>query len=367
MNRFVPRWLTAELTHRCPLSCFYCSNPLKMSTRGELSTGEWLDTFEQGRALGCVQLGLTGGEPLMRPDLVEIVRGASGMGYYTNLITSAVGLTRTRLSKLRDAGLDSVQISFQAEQRDLNDFIGGKSSYEHKLDMMRAVRELEMPLTLNVVIHRLNIDRVVDICRLCESMEPDHVELASAQYHGWAHANRSVLMPTPDQIETAREAIHEFQDSRGPGVYYVLPDLIQKRAKRCQQGWGRTYVCVSPQGDVAPCLSAHTLPDVLPLPNVRLERLSDTWNGPLFDRFRRPVREWMTDVAARDHPRREEDLGGCRCQAHLLTGDVHAMDPADEDADGHADLVEKIREAYSTPTRLESLMPRKVTHSRVSA
>ena len=356
--RRLPRWLTAELTYRCPLSCFYCSNPLKMSSKHELRTEQWVDVFRQARSLGAVQLGLTGGEPLMRPDLTTLVSEAQSMGYYTNLITSAVGLTERRLISLRDAGLDSVQISFQAEQRDLNDFIGGKKTFEHKKRMMNAVRELGMPLTLNVVVHRLNIDRMREICEFCASMRPDHVELASTQFHGWAEKNKATLLPTPEQVSRAQRAIHEYQLTH-PGVYYVLPDLIERTAKRCHQGWGSTYLCGNPQGDVTPCLSAHTLPSLQGrIPNVKDASIDEIWNGDVFRCYSGV--DWMSDEGARTHPRRKDDLGGCRCQAYMLTGDERAMDPVDESSSHHADFCAHLERAYSTPTTLDALMPRRV-------
>jgi len=345
--RRVPRWLVAELTHRCPLSCFYCSNPLRMSAKNELRTEEWKRAFREARDLGAVQLGFTGGEPLMRADLPALVKEASGLGYYTNLITSAVGLTEAKLGELKDAGLDSVQISFQAEQRDLNDYIGGKGTYEHKRRMMRAVKEAGLPLTLNVVIHRLNIDRMEQICRFCESMDPDHVELASTQYHGWAFANRKAIMPTPEQVGRAQKAIQKYQESSSSGIYYVLPDLLDKRAKRCHQGWGSTYVCINPQGDITPCLSAHTLPSLEGrIPNVRTSSIGEAWEGPVFKAYGGGV-DWMNDRNAREHPRRNEDQGGCRCQAYLLTGDECAMDPADETSKHHEAYWTQVEEDYS--------------------
>lgn len=361
MTRRIPRWLTAELTYRCPLNCFYCSNPLQMSTKNELSTTEWVSTFRQAREMGSVQLGFTGGEPLMRADLPTLIKEARGMGFYTNLITSAVGMSEKKLEALKSAGLDSVQISFQAEQRDLNAFIGGKDSYDHKLRMMRAVRAAGLPLTLNVVIHRLNIDRVVDICKLCESMEPDHVEVASTQFHGWARANAHVLMPTPEQVERARSAIEAYQSSSQAttGVYYVLSDLIEKRAKRCHQGWGSTYLCVNPQGDITPCLSAHTLPSLQgKIENVHTHTLQEVWDGPVFAQYQGI--DWMDEDEAKRHPRRAADAGGCRCQAYMLTRCETAMDPVDESARGHAHFVDWVRTTYTTPTSLHSLRPRKV-------
>lgn len=298
----------------------------------------------------------------MRSDIVTLVRDARKMGYYTNMITSAVGLTEKRLDALVDAGLDSMQISFQSEQRDLNDFIAGRTSWEHKMKMMRAVKERNIPLTLNVVLHRLNIDRITDVCRLCGSMDPDHVEVASMQCHGWAKTNARVLMPTPEQVATAQRAIEEYQTQSSAGVYYVLPDLIEKRAKRCQQGWGSTYVCVNPQGDVLPCLSAHTLPSLQGcIPNIRKNSLETIWNSSVFEKY--AGLDWMRDERAKKHPRRLEDHGGCRCQAYALTQDETAMDPVDESAEHHSAFLAWLETMYSTPTDLKALKPRRITET----
>ena len=357
--RRVPRWLTAELTYRCPLSCFYCSNPVNMTTKNELKTRDWVSIFSQARKLGCVQLGLSGGEPLMRNDLIHLVKEANNMGFYSNLITSAVGLTEKKIDQLKKVGLDSVQISFQADLKELNDFIGGKASYNHKLETMRLVKKYELPLTLNVVIHRLNIDRMTDICVLCESMQPDHVEIASTQYHGWAYTNRHNLLPTPDQVRKAQLEIRKYQEKSKSNIYYVLPDLIEKRAKRCQQGWGHTYICVNPQGDVTPCLSAHTLPSLKDrIPNIHSSSLKEIWNGDVFKQYQ--GLDWMSEPAKK-HPRRKEDWGGCRCQAFLLTGDETAMDPADNTAAHHASFVENLRSMYETPTNIKTLKKRCIT------
>lgn len=359
MSRRIPRWVVAELTYRCPLSCAYCSNPTSISSQGELSTESWLRAFAQARELGAVQLGFTGGEPLMRKDLTTLVKETRGMGYYTNLITSAVGLTEKRLDALKEAGLDSVQISFQAEQRDLNDFIAGRPSYEHKLKMMRAVTERDLPLTLNVVLHRLNIDRMGEIIALCESMQPSYVELASMQAHGWAKRNARVLMPTPAQVSRAQRAIHDYQERTGSGVFYVLPDLIEKRAKNCHNGWGEMYLCVNPQGEVTPCLSAHTLPEVrAAVQNVQTHSMRQIWDGEVFRKYRGI--DWMLDEAAKKDPRRATEGSGCRCQAYALTGDARNMDPACSSSAHHAQFVEWMQDLYESETDLRALRKRRI-------
>ena len=359
MMRRIPRWITAELTYRCPLSCFYCSNPIQMSTKHELTTKEWVSTFSQARKLGCVQLGLTGGEPLMRHDLLQLVQETKKMGFYSNLITSAIGLTEKKIEQLKNAGLESVQISFQADHKDLNDFIGGKDTFKKKMKMMHAVKQCELPLTLNVVIHRLNIERITEICNLCDSMNPDHVEIASAQYHGWAHKNRMQLIPTPEQVRKAQKDIEKYQQSSTSGVYYVLPDLIEKKAKRCQQGWGHTYICVNPQGNVTPCLSADTLPSIKDsIPNVKSTSLEHIWNDKIFTKY--TGLDWMNDEYAKSHPRRQEDWGGCRCQTFMLTGDECAMDPADETSLHHGRFLETLKNEYSHPIELKKMVPRHV-------
>ena len=359
MHRRIPRWIIAELTYRCPLHCGYCSNPTKMSSKDELSTQTWLRTFEQARELGAVQLGFTGGEPLMRKDLPTLVEETRKMGFYTNLITSAVGLTEKRLDKLKNAGLDSVQISFQAEQKDLNDFIAGRSSYEQKVKMMRAVTERDMPLTLNVVLHRLNIDRMAEICALCESMHPSYVEIASMQAHGWAKVNASVLMPTPEQVSRAQLAIHEYQERTGSGIFYVLPDLIEKRAKNCHNGWGQMYLCVNPQGDVAPCLSAHTIPEIkAEVQNVQTSSVRDIWDGPVFRKYH--GLDWMLDEGAKNDPRREREGSGCRCQAFALTGDARNMDPTCSSSAHHAQFLKWMKATYECPTDLKALKKRRI-------
>jgi pyrroloquinoline quinone biosynthesis protein E len=321
-----PLGLLAELTYRCPLHCPYCSNPLALDAYGdELSTAEWLRVLGEARELGVLQLHLSGGEPLLRRDLAEIVRCAAGLGLYTNLITSALGLTPRRAGELRDAGLDHVQISVQADDPVLSDRLAGTPSFERKLSAARLVKRLGWPLTLNVVLHRQNLDRVDRILDLAEELGADRVELANTQYYGWALRNRAGLLPSRAQVERA-EAVARAARDRLAGrmeVVYVLPDHHGRYPKPCMGGWGRRQLTVAPDGVVLPCPTAHTLP--LPRASVREHALAEIWErSPVFQAFRGT--DWMQEPC-RSCPRREVDLGGCRCQAFLLTGDAARTDP----------------------------------------
>jgi PqqA peptide cyclase len=321
-----PLGLLAELTYRCPLHCPYCSNPLELAAyRDELTTGEWLRVLTEARELGVLQLHVSGGEPLLRRDLAEIVRCAAGLGLYTNLITSALGLTPRRAEELRDAGLDHVQISVQADEPVLSDRLAGTPSFERKLSAARLVKRLGWPLTLNVVLHRQNLDRVDRILDLAEELNADRIELANTQYYGWALRNRGGLLPSRSQVERA-EAVARAARDRLAGrmeVVYVLPDYYGRYPKPCMGGWGRRQLTVVPDGVVLPCPTAHTLP--LPRTSVREHSLAWIWEqSPLFQAFRGT--DWMQDPC-RGCPRREIDFGGCRCQAFLLTGDAARTDP----------------------------------------
>jgi PqqA peptide cyclase len=321
-----PFGLLAELTYGCPLHCPYCSNPLVLAAyRDELSTAEWQRVLTEARELGVLQLHLSGGEPLLRRDLAEIVCTASELGLYTNLITSALGLTARRAEQLRDAGLDHVQISVQADEPALSDRLAGTRSFERKLSAARLVKQLGWPLTINVVLHRQNLDRIARILDLAEDLGADRVELAHTQYYGWALRNRDGLLPSRAQLERAEAVVRAARDRlRGRvEVIYVLPDYYGRYPKPCMGGWGRRQLTVVPNGDVLPCPTAHTLP----LPRVSAREHSLTWiweRSPLFQRFRGT--DWMPEPC-RSCNRRELDFGGCRCQAFQLTGDAARTDP----------------------------------------
>ncbi len=337
---FRPYALLAELTYQCPLHCPYCSNPEHYPSGEELTTAEWKRVFDEAAQLGVLHLGLSGGEPLARRDLTDLVAAARAAGLYSNLITSAVGLDRARLLALREAGLDSIQISFQADAAEIGDTVAGARVHARKLEAARLVPECGLPLSLNVVLHRGNIGRLAQIITLAESLGAVRLELANVQYYGWGHLNRAQLLPTRAQVEAAgRVAAEAKQRLAGrTDVIYVLPDYYETRPKRCMQGWGRRYLTVNPVGQVLPCPNATSIP-ALQFDNVREQSLAWIWNeSAAFNAFRGTA--WMP-LPCRECPQREIDFGGCRCQAALLTGDDHATDPVCELAPGRA-IVDQI-------------------------
>jgi PqqA peptide cyclase len=322
-----PYTLIAELTYRCPLRCVYCSNPLELDRhRRELDTATWLRVLAEAEELGVVQVSLTGGEPCVRDDLEEIVAGARRLDLYTNLATSAVPLPRARLERLRQAGLDNVQISIQDVAADSSDEIAGLASFERKLEAARAAKEIGFPLTLNFVLHRGNLRRIAEIIALAESLDADRLELANSQYVGWALLNRAVLLPTREQLDEARRvaaAARERLKGRME-VLFVTPDYYAEFPKACMDGWGRRFILISPDGLALPCHAAHTIPGIS-FENVRDRSLGDLWRSSEgFARFR--GEEWMAEPC-RSCERRSVDFGGCRCQAFLLTGNAAATDP----------------------------------------
>jgi pyrroloquinoline quinone biosynthesis protein E len=354
-----PFGLLAELTYRCPLHCPYCSNPLELAAyRDELSTAEWQRVLTEARELGVLQLHLSGGEPLMRRDLAEVVRTASELGLYTNLITSALGLTPRRAGQLRTAGLDHVQISLQADEAALSDRLAGTPSFERKLSAARLVKQLGWPLTLNVVLHRQNLDRVDRILDLAEELGADRIELANTQYYGWALHNRSGLLPSRAQVERAEVLVRAARERLAGRmeVIYVLPDYYSRYPKPCMGGWGRRQLTVVPDGNVLPCPTAHDLP--LPRASVREHSLAWIWEeSPLFRRFRGT--DWMPEPC-RSCNRRELDFGGCRCQAFQLTGDAARTDPVCHLSPDHGIVAAAVRAADEVPWSSDAVL----THRR---
>ena len=324
-----PFTLIAELTYRCPLRCPYCSNPLDYGNDRycqELHTEDWLRVIQEARTLGVLQLGFSGGEPLLRNDLEVLVEAASKAGLYSTLVTAGTLFTAARAAQLRDAGLDHVQISLQDSRAAESNRIAGTRSFDQKLEAARLAKALGFPLTLNFVLHRHNLDRIEEILELCEALEADRVELANTQYYGWALYNRSALLPTREQLERAKHAVATARERRSGrmGIVYVIPDYYEEYPKPCMGGWGRRALAIAPNGYVLPCQAASAIPG-MDFANVRDHSLEWIWfESPAFNRFRGT--DWMPEPC-RSCDRRELDFGGCRCQALLLTDDATATDP----------------------------------------
>lgn len=324
-----PLALLAELTHRCPLQCPYCSNPLELERAGnELDTATWRRVIDEAAELGVLQIHFSGGEPTVRRDLGELVAHARAAGLYTNLITAGVLLDRERLRALTAAGLDHVQLSFQDSEAGSADRIGGyRGGHAKKLEVARLIREAGLPLTLNLVVHRQNLDNLPQLLDLAVELDAHRVEVAHVQYYGWALKNRAALMPTLGQLERATATV-EAARARLKGrlvIDYVVPDYYARRPKACMGGWGRQFLNISPSGKVLPCHAAESI-TTLVFDSVRDRPLAEIWrNSEAFNRFRGV--DWMPELC-RSCNRREIDWGGCRCQAFALLGDAGATDPA---------------------------------------
>ncbi len=322
-----PASLLAEVTHRCPLHCLYCSNPLELARReAELPVEAWLRVLEEAADLGVLQVHLSGGEPLVRPDLAALVERAARQEMYVNLITSGVGLTRARAQILRDAGLGAVQLSVQAADAGVSRLIAGGEFWEQKMAAARHVREAGLPLSLNVVLHRHNLSQVTALLDLAAAVGAERVELANAQYYGWALRNRRYLLPTREMLRKAEDDVAQYRRRAGTAmeIVWVVPDYYAEYPKPCMNGWGRMFLTVAPDGRALPCPVASVLPG-LEFPVVTAQPLRAIWyESAAFNRFRGV--DWMPDPC-RSCPRRSEDFGGCRCQAYLVTGDAAVTDP----------------------------------------
>jgi len=322
-----PTTLLAELTYRCPLHCPYCSNPLEMSrAEAELSTEDWNRVFTQARNLGVLQLGLSGGEPLVRKDLEDLIAHARAEGMYSTLVTSGLGLTRQRAQRLKDAGVDHIQISFQDADVVNAERIAGIHSVKQKREAAALVKELDLAFSVNVVLHRGNLDHLSEIIEMAAGMGADRLELANTQYYGWALKNRASLMPTRAQVEAskpiAEAAIKKYRKKMQ--ILYVLPDYYETYPKACYGGWGKVYILVTPDGRALPCHGATQIPS-LQLVDVRERPLDWIWaHSPIFNAFRGD--DWMKEPC-RSCARKTVDFGGCRCQAFALTGDATKADP----------------------------------------
>ncbi len=335
-----PLAILAELTHRCPLQCPYCSNPLDLEKVGqEMDTADWVSAIRQAAQIGCLQIHFSGGEPTVRQDLEVLVAEATQAGLYTNLITSGVSCDRARLDRLAAAGLEHVQVSFQDSTPELGDHIGAAAgAHAKKLVFARHVRDAGLALTLNFVVHRQNLHHLDAMLALAVDLGAGRVEIANVQYYGWALENRAALMPTREQLAQMVETV-ETARIRLKGLLaidFVTPDYYAKRPKACMGGWGRRFLNISPSGNVLPCHAAETITS-LAFDNVRERSLQDIWqNSEAYRAFRGT--DWMPEPC-RTCDRKEIDWGGCRCQAFALTGDARQTDPACSLSDSHDMLV----------------------------
>src|ERR1700704_1967011 len=322
-----PLWLLAEVTYKCPLHCVFCYNPVDYTRYGEeLSTDDWLRVLRQGRELGATQLGFSGGEPLVRDDLEIMVSEARKLGYYSNLITSGVGLDEKRIAAFKEGGLDHIQLSFQDSTREMNDFLSSTRTFELKQRVAKLIKQYDYPMVLNVVLHRLNIDHVEEILEMALRLGADYVELANTQYYGWAWHNREQLLPSRAQVERAEQTMQRFREREGlrMQIYFVVPDYFERRPKACMNGLGSIFLTIAPDGTALPCHAARMLPG-LEFPNVRGASIKEIWyDSASFNHFRGDA--WMKEPC-RSCPEKTRDFGGCRCQAHLLTGDASNADP----------------------------------------
>lgn len=322
-----PMWLLAELTYRCPLHCVFCSNPTDYAAHSaELSTEDWLRVFREARAMGAVQLGLSGGEPLLRDDLEVLVAEARKLGFYINLITSGIGLTEKRAAALKEAGLDHIQLSFQDSTKELNDFLSSTRTFDHKNKVAAIIKSQGYPMVLNCVMHRYNLPHVGRIIEMAEGMGAEFLELANTQYYGWAWHNRAALMPSHADLIAAEKVVdsHRARLAGRMKILWVSPDYYDAKVKPCMAGWGSVFMVIAPDGVALPCHSARMLPG-FDFPNVTEHTIASIWrDSDAFNRYRGT--SWMSEtcLSCDEHPK---DFGGCRCQAFLVTGSAEATDP----------------------------------------
>jgi pyrroloquinoline quinone biosynthesis protein E len=350
-----PLWLLAELTYRCPLHCVFCYNPVDFAAHtNELGTDDWLRVLREGRALGAVQCGFSGGEPLLRDDLEVLIAEARRLGYYTNLLTSGVGLTEARAAALKAAGLDHVQLSFQDSTREMNDFLSHTKTFALKQKVAGLLRAQGWPMVMNVVIHRLNIDHIDRIIQMAADCGAEYLELANTQYYSWAMVNRDQLLPTQAQLTRAEAVTDAWRARLGDKmrIFFVAPDYHEGKPKRCVNGWGSTLLTVTPDGTALPCHTARMLPG-LDFPNVKTSSMREVWfESEGFNRYRGTA--WMKEPCS-SCDQKEVDLGGCRCQAYMLAQDPAAADPVCAKSPQHAVVQAAVAgaEALSTAAVLE--------------
>ena len=323
----------------------FCYNPVDYTAYGaELATDEWIRVLREGRSLGATQLGFSGGEPLVRDDLEVLVAEARRLGYYSNLITSGIGLNERRIAAFKDGGLDHIQLSFQDSTRELNDFLSSTRTFDLKRRVAKLIKQYDYPMVLNVVLHRHNIDHVQQILDLALELEAEYVELANTQYYGWAYLNRDQLLPSREQLERAEAVVARFRERVGNAmkIYFVVPDYHETRPKACMNGWGAVFLCLTADGLALPCHEARMLPG-LEFPNVRDRDLRWIWyDSPAFNGYRGD--EWMKEPC-RSCPEKVKDYGGCRCQAYMLTGDAANADPVCDKSPYHARVTQAVERA----------------------
>ena len=364
-----PLWLLLELTYRCPLHCVWCNNPLDLENyRDELSTEEWKRVMREGRQLGSLQLGLSGGEPMLRDDLEELVAEANRLGYYSNLITSGIGLTSDRLAELKKGGLNQIQLSIQAPQAEMCDALVGRSAFEEKFEVARQIKAHGFPMVLNTPLCRQNMHLFQEILDMAEELKTDYLEFVNIQWYNWALINRSALLPTPEQLEQAEAAVRATRkrlDGRMT-IYFAISDYYESRPKACMNGWGAIHFTISPNGLGLPCQEARVIKG-LQFPSVREKPLAWIWHeSPVFNAFR--GEQWMKEPC-RTCDERVKDFGGCRCQAYLLTGDAANTDPVCDKSPHHHLVEAAVAESQRPEQRVRPLVfraPRSVTTAFVA-
>ncbi len=349
-----PLWLLAELTYRCPLHCVFCYNPVDFARdETELSTADWLRVLGEARALGAVQCGFSGGEPLQRDDLEILVAEARRLGYYTNLLTSGIGLNEERIARLKQAGLDHIQLSFQDSTREVIDFLSSTRTFDLKRKAAALIKSHGYPMVMNCVIHRMNIDHIDRIIELAVELDAEYLELANTQFYSWAHINRDHLLPTREQLQSAEAATNRWREKLGTRmkIFFVVPDYYETRPKKCMNGWGNVFLTIIPDGTALPCHTARMLPG-LEFPNVRDMSVRDIWYASEgFNRYRGTG--WMKEPC-RSCPEREKDLGGCRCQAYMLANDPAMADPVCDKSPHHGVVVDIVEKAQKPRVEIEA-------------
>lgn len=340
-----PLWVLLELTHKCPLECTYCYNQLDFAnTKDEMTKEDWFRVMEQVRELGAVQLGISGGEPLLNKDVVEIVKKASELGFYTNLITSGVGAPEGIIGKLKDAGLKTVQLGIQSHEENTMTLItNNKSAYKQKLKIAKEIKDAGLQLIVNTCITRQNIHQVGEIIDFADDvLDADYLEIANIQYYGWALQNVNALLPNKEQLKKAKEVTDKYREKKKDmKAFFVVPDYFAERPKACMNGLGTTFLTINPDGMALPCNTANTMP--IQWPNVKENSVKEIWyDSEQFNHFRGD--KWMKEPC-RTCDERDKDFGGCRCQAYALTGDMYATDPVCSKSPQHGVIENKIADS----------------------